>query len=98
MQFKFAGTTLLLYTGGRPELSKFPMHAFMVGVSYYYGNKLSRLTIMFCFNVSIYSCPCTYIVDFNYTHMCFVFILFSIFRACLDHCFVLWCHTIIFFI
>ena len=24
-------------------------------------------------NVSIYPCPSTYIVDFYYTHMCFVF-------------------------
>ena len=32
------GTTLVLYAGGRPELSKSPMHAFMVGVSYSHGN------------------------------------------------------------
>ena len=37
-QFEFAGTTLVLYAGGRPELSKSPMHAFMVGVSYSHGN------------------------------------------------------------
>ena len=30
--------TLVLYAGGRPELSKSPMHAFMVGVSYSHGN------------------------------------------------------------
>ena len=45
-------------------------------------------------NVSNYPCPSAYIVDFYYTHMCFDFFLFfSIFRACCNHCFVLWRHT-----
>ena len=33
-----AGSVLVLYAGGRPELSKSPMHDFMVGVSYSSGN------------------------------------------------------------
>ena len=39
-------------------------------------------------------CIYTYIVDFDYTHIYVLFIiLFSTFRACMDHYFVLWRHT-----
>ena len=58
----------------------------IAGVSYSYRNQLRRLTIML--HVSNYPCFSTYMVDLNYCILNSVlfFNLFSIFRACLNHC------------
>ena len=47
----------------------------------------------FCFNVSIYPCPAHTLLILIILICVLFFILFSIFRACLDQCFVLWRHT-----
>ena len=45
------------------------------------------------FYVSNYPCPSAYIVDFIILICVLIFFLFSIFRTCCNHCFVLWRHT-----
>ena len=84
---------LVFYAGRRPELSKSAMHAFMVGACKLFIRELNKQTYYnYVLMFQIIRVPAHALLIFIILICVFIFFLFSIFRACCNHCFVLWRH------